>query len=184
MSRRATLVKFLYVLGATGLPWRGVDMSQLASEDAGGEAPPFRKFSNSSTTVDALALLRASGANAFRMRMWNDPCGDGRCDPAQYSYANLTGVLLMAKRCQENNLTFILDFHYSDWWADPGKQYKPTAWANLSFDALQDAVYDFSRATVAALVSQGTPPAAVQIGNEISDGLLWNGEGQPCDKGR
>ena len=180
---KAALLVLALVLPASSVPWRGVDMSQLSTEDAGGSRPPFRRAANSTSTIDALALLSASGANAFRMRMWNDPCAGGRCDPAAYAYANLTGVLAMARRCQAHGLAFILDLHYSDWWADPGHQTKPAAWTSLTYVGLAKAVYNFTRATVAALVDQGTPPRAVQIGNEISNGFLWNGRGQPCAQG-
>jgi arabinogalactan endo-1,4-beta-galactosidase len=171
-------------------PFSGVDLSQLGTEDNNGASPPF-KASPSSPPTDALALLRQHGANTFRMRMWNDPCADGRCDPKQWSYANLSGVKLMARRCSAHNLTFVLDLHYSDWWADPGKQWKPQAWKALAFSDLVDAVHDFTQASVAALVAQGTPPYAVQVGNEISNGMLWNnasnwspGPGEePCSQG-
>ena len=93
--------------------------------------------------------------------------------------------MTMARRCKAANLTFVLDLHYSDWWADPGKQRKPIAWDPLSFEDLTSAVHDFTQQTVAALVSQGTPPYAVQIGNEISNGFLWNNAtgGEPCSTG-
>ena len=161
--------------------WRGVDMSQLATEDGGGARPPFRA-ARGAPTVDALLLLRRSGVNVFRMRLWNDPCADGRCDASKYSYGGLPGVLSMAQRCQAANLTFVLDIHYSDWWADPGQQFKPRAWRRLSYPQLAAAVYNFTRSSVGALVAQGTPPYAVQIGNEITHGFLWDNAtlGQTC----
>ena len=91
----------------------------------------------------------------------------------------------MARRCQATGLQFILDFHYSDWWADPGEQQKPDAWLELGIDELVTAVRQFTTATVRALVAQGTPPHAVQIGNEINDGMLWSNAsiGQKCYDG-
>ena len=150
-------------------------MSQLSTEDAAGSNPPFR-YTPEGAKADALAILNKEGANAFRMRIWNQPT-------AQYSYANITGTLAMARRCKAHNLSFILDFHYSDWWADPGKQNKPAAWANLSPTELLAAVTAFSKSTVQQLVAQGTPPVAVQIGNEVSNGLMWAPKGQPCENG-
>jgi arabinogalactan endo-1,4-beta-galactosidase len=168
---------------------QGVDLSQLGTEDADGTDPPFKAAPGGPTT-DALVLLRSRGANTFRMRMWNDPCAetwypDGLCDKSKWSYGNLTGVLKMARRVKAANLTFVLDLHYSDWWADPGKQRKPAAWDALPFDGLVSAVHDFTQQTVAALVAQGTPPYAVQIGNEISNGFLWNNatSNEPCSAG-
>ena len=83
--------------GELGMPWRGVDLSQLGTEDCNGLCPPFRSAVGR-LPEDALGLLRNHGANTFRMRMWNMPCADGRCNASQYSYANLAGVLLMAAR--------------------------------------------------------------------------------------
>ena len=73
-------------------PWLGVDMSQILTEPACCRLP-----SSNNSTMDPFKLMRAQGVNAFRMRLWNDPCADGRCDPRQYSYANLSGVLRVAK---------------------------------------------------------------------------------------
>jgi arabinogalactan endo-1,4-beta-galactosidase len=123
-----------------------------------------------------LKILHQQGINAFRMRIWNDPT-------EKYSYANITGTLEMASRCKAHNLSFILDFHYSDWWADPGKQNKPAAWASMSPGDLLHAVLNFSNDIVQQLVKQGTPPVAVQIGNEVSNGFLWAPQGQPCNAG-
>jgi arabinogalactan endo-1,4-beta-galactosidase len=67
----------------------------------------------------------------------------------------------------------MLDFHYSDWWADPQQQNKPAAWKDLSFADLQTALHDYSRDVVKALVDQGTPAEVVQPGNEITNGMLW-----------
>lgn len=171
---------------AAGSPhvYSGVDLSQIGTEDGNGKDSPFRAVVGG-PTIDPLLLLKKSGVNTFRMRMWNDPCADGRCDPEQWSYAGLQGVLLMARRCQAANLTFVLDFHYSDWWADPGKQRKPTAWLHLPYKELGLAIFNFTRATLAALVRQGTPPYSVQIGNEITHGFVWNNatDGQSCADG-
>ena len=183
----ATIIIVSASAAASSFPWRGVDFSQLATEDANGTRPPFRRSAEDNVTVDALVLLKQSGANSFRMRMWNSPCADGRCDPQEYSYANLAGVLTMARRCRAAGLQFILDFHFSDWWADPGQQRKPEAWLVLGIDDLVRAVRQFTSATMRALVAQGTPPHAVQVGNEIKDGMLWSNVsmGQKCyDGGR
>ena len=162
--------------------WSGIDASQLGMDDADGAAPPFREVIGG-PHVDALAILRSHGGNTFRMRMWNDPCADGRCNATQYRYADLQGMLTMARRCHAAGLAFVLDLHYSDWWADPGHQIKPALWRSMDLATLELAVQNFTRNTVAALVAQGTPPAAVQIGNEISNGFLWPGANQSCAEG-
>jgi beta-galactosidase len=66
-----------------------------------------------------------------------------------------------------------LDFHYSDYWADPGKQFKPLAWQHLNFQQLKDSVYQYTKSVMQALQKQGTIPDMVQVGNEINHGILW-----------
>ena len=70
-------------------------------------------------------------------------------------------------------MKLLLDFHYSDYWADPGKQYKPAAWRNLNFTELKQALYDYTKEVITALKNQGTGPDMVQIGNEINHGIVW-----------
>ncbi len=83
----------------------------------------------------------------------------------------------MAKRVKKAGMKLLLDFHYSDYWADPGKQFMPAAWQNISFEALKDSVYNYTAKVIWALKQQGTTPDMVQIGNEINHGMLWP-EGQ------
>jgi arabinogalactan endo-1,4-beta-galactosidase len=79
----------------------------------------------------------------------------------------------MAMRIKKAGMKFLLDFHYSDTWADPQKQYKPAAWKNLSFVQLQQAVHDYTKAVLLELKAQGTLPDMVQVGNEINHGMIW-----------
>jgi arabinogalactan endo-1,4-beta-galactosidase len=79
----------------------------------------------------------------------------------------------MAKRLNTNGIKLLVDFHYSDTWADPGKQPKPAAWADLDFERLKSALYDHTLDVCNSLKEQGTPPDMVQIGNEITNGMLW-----------
>ena len=88
-------------------------------------------------------------------------------------YCDLPHTLAMARRVKAAGMRLLLDFHYSDTWADPGHQFKPAAWADLHGDALNKAVGDDTRDVIAALKEQGTLPEMVQIGNEISNGMLW-----------
>ncbi|MBY0112999.1 MAG: arabinogalactan endo-1,4-beta-galactosidase [Phycisphaerales bacterium] len=122
-------------------------------------------FRSGGIAVDPIAFFASQGVNTVRLRVWNAP-------PAGFCDADDT--LAMARRVHAAGMKLIVDFHYSDSWADPGQQTKPAAWANLSFPQLTIAVQSFTRSTVAALVAQGTPPDIVQIGNEITAGMLWN----------
>lgn len=121
-----------------------------------------------------LHILKDNGVNSIRLRIWNEPPG---------GFCNLERTLLMAKRIKEAGLSFLLDFHYSDKWADPANQWKPKAWEDLDFTGLKSAVYKYTSEVLTALQNQGTMPDMVQIGNEITPGMLW-GEGKvdgDCD---
>jgi arabinogalactan endo-1,4-beta-galactosidase len=80
----------------------------------------------------------------------------------------------MATRIKNAEMGFLLDIHYSDTWADPGNQFKPAAWKDLTYDQLTEVVYRYTREVVTNLIIQGTDPDIVQIGNEITNGLLWS----------
>ena len=79
----------------------------------------------------------------------------------------------MAKKIKQEGFDFLLDFHYSDWWADPGQQRKPKAWENLHGTELEEAVYTYTKKVLCALKEAGAMPDMVQIGNEIRSGLLF-----------
>ncbi|WP_213454409.1 glycoside hydrolase family 53 protein [Rhizomonospora bruguierae] len=139
---------------------RGVDISTLKkSEDRGGV---YRTASG--TLTDPVALLKANGVNYVRLKVWVNPA-DG--------YNNKARVLTMASRAKAQGMKVLVDFHYSDSWADPGKQTKPAAWASMSFSALTQAVYNHTYDVLNALKAQGTTADMVQVGNEINDGMLW-----------
>jgi arabinogalactan endo-1,4-beta-galactosidase len=138
---------------------RGVDISFTPQiEDLGG------KYKENGVVKDILDILSSNGVNYIRLRNWNNP-KDG--------YSGLQKTLPFAKRLKEKGFKFLLDFHYSDWWADPGKQNKPAAWASLSFTQLKDSVYAYTKYVITALKNQNSLPDMVQIGNEITPGMLW-----------
>ena len=121
-------------------------------------------YSDDQGEADIFTILDRHGFNSIRLKIWHTP---------REAYNDLAHVKAMAQRIHAHDMYFMLDFHYSDWWADPQKQYKPAAWEELSFDLLQDSLYAYSRDVVHALDAQGTPPKLVQIGNEIRPGMLW-----------
>lgn len=125
---------------------------------------------------DLIEILKAYGANYIRLRLWNDPKSpEGK--PYGAGNNDYECILRMAKRVKAANLGFLLDFMYSDFWADPGKQRKPKAWSDYGVEELEKAVYDFTKETINAFASEGIIPDMIQVGNEISNGLLWP-EGQ------
>jgi len=117
---------------------------------------------------DPLDILKGVGVNYVRLRIWNNPAS---------GYNNKTKVLSYAKTVKGKGLKLLVDFHYSDTWADPTHQSKPAAWSGHNISQLQTDVYNFTYDICNSLKSQGTTPDAVQIGNEINTGMLWS-EGQ------
>lgn len=145
----------------------GADISFLPQLEARG-----MKFSDNGVERDAIAILKDHGFNYVRLRIFNDPASDSGYAPGK-GFCDLANTMKMAKRVREAGMKLLLDFHYSDTWADPGKQFKPAAWKGSSFDALKKEVYDFTYNVIKALKDQGTTPDMVQIGNEINHGIIW-----------
>jgi len=145
----------------------GADISFLPQlEDRG------MKFYDKGVEKDALEILKAHGFNYIRLRIFNNPAADSGYSPKK-GFCDLVHTKQMAKRIKAAGLKFLLDFHYSDTWADPGKQYKPSAWKGLNFSTLKDSVYEFTKKVISELKAQGTSPDMVQIGNEINHGMIW-----------
>jgi len=137
----------------------GMDVSFLDEIEAAGGA-----FYEDGSAADCLDILQANGVNSIRLRIWNEP---------PRNFCNLERTIPMARRIKEKGLHFLLDFHYSDMWADPGKQFKPKAWESLDPDGLRQAVYDYTKQVMTALSDANALPDMVQIGNEITPGMLW-----------
>lgn len=145
----------------------GADISWLQSQEARGTV-----FSDGGVEGDALDILRDNGFNYIRLRLFVNPRSelgysqrDGYCD--------LEHTLQMARRIKDAGMYFLLDFHYSDNWADPQKQIMPQAWQTYSYEEVCEAVYNHTREVLQALEAEGTMPDMVQVGNEVSNGMLW-----------
>ncbi|WP_234021677.1 glycoside hydrolase family 53 protein [Streptomyces sp. 351MFTsu5.1] len=124
-----------------------------------------RYYDAGGTARNPLDILKGLGVNYVRLRVWNNPAS---------GYNNKAKVLSYAKQVKARGLKLLVDFHYSDTWADPGNQNKPAAWAGHSIGQLQTDVYTYTYDVCNSLKSQGTTPDSVQIGNEINVGMLWN----------
>jgi beta-galactosidase len=130
------------------------------------------KFFEAGQEVDAVELLKNHGFNYIRLRIFVRPENEKGYSPGQ-GFCGLDSTLSMAKRIKAAGLGLLLDFHYSDYWADPQQQNKPLAWADLDYPTLKDSVRSYTSAVLRALERQGTLPDMVQIGNEINHGILW-----------
>lgn len=143
---------------------KGADVSWLPQMEATG----YRFYDTDGKEKDCLQLLKERGMNTIRLRVFVNPSQDkasGHCSKEE--------TVTMALRAQKAKMRIMIDFHYSDTWADPAKQAKPAAWANLSFDALQNKVYEHTFDVLTALKKAGVTPEWVQVGNEIPGGMLW-----------
>lgn len=149
----------------------GADISWVPQQEDEG-----RRFSVDGTEDDLLRILKSHGFNAVRLRLFVDPAS-----PGGYSakgYCGLESTVKMARRARAAGLSLLLDFHLSDTWADPARQTKPAAWRELDFPGLTNAVTRHVRDTLLELRRRGAAPDIVQVGNEISNGLLWP-DGKP-----
>ena len=139
---------------------KGADVSWLTEMEYEG-----MKFYNSKgQESECMSLLRELGMNSIRLRVWVDPV-DGWC--------NKNDLLVKATRANNLGMRLMIDFHYSDSWADPGKQTKPAAWADLSFEDLMVATENHTKDVLSALKAVNIFPEWVQLGNETGNGMLW-----------
>ncbi len=146
---------------------KGVDISTLYEiENLGG------KFYDKGNSGDLLDILSDYDINYVRLRLWNDPYGR-HGEKYGAGTNDLDTTIKLAKRALSHNMGFLLDYHYSDFWADPGKQTIPKAWQGMNVEQLETAVYNYTVATMESLKNAGVMPTMVQVGNELSNGLLW-----------
>lgn len=145
----------------------GADISFLPQLEARGMT-----FSDHGVEKDPILILRDHGFNYVRLRIFNDPARDSGYAPGK-GFCDLDHTLAMAKRVKAAGLKLLLDFHYSDTWADPGRQNEPGAWHSLAFGDLKKALYDYTAHVLTTMKTQGAAPDMVQVGNEINHGLVW-----------
>ena len=123
----------------------------------------------------ALDLFKQEKLNAMRVRLFVNPSDYPNNDPN--ACQDLDYVVSLSKRIKEAGFKLMLDFHYSDTWADPAKQWTPKAWENLSDDELYTKIYEYTKETLQKMKDEGVAPEFIQTGNEISYGMLWGKEG-------
>lgn len=145
----------------------GADFSHVAwIESTGAE------YRDQGKKEDPFVILKRYGINCIRLREYTSSDAEAESDPYN-QINNLKYNLPLAKRVKEADMKLILNFHYSDTWADPGTQTKPKAWEGLSFDQLKTTLYEYNRKSIAAYKEIGALPDMVQIGNEITPGMIW-----------
>lgn len=139
---------------------KGADVGWVSEMEASG-----RVFRNrGGAAEDLYAILKEQGMDAIRLRAWVNP---------QDGWNGIADVVAKAKRAQAAGMRLMIDFHYSDSWADPQQQTKPKAWAQYTVPQLAGAVAEHTRAMLSALRDAGVTPTWVQVGNETRTGMLW-----------
>lgn len=144
----------------------GVDISSVLAEEASG----VKYYDEKGKEKDLFKILSDSGVNCIRVRVWNDPYdenkngyGGGNCD--------VNAATTIGKRAKDNNMKLCVDFHYSDFWADPNKQMVPKAWEGMNLAEKQQAIYDFTTQSLQTIKDGGADICMVQIGNETNNGM-------------
>jgi arabinogalactan endo-1,4-beta-galactosidase len=145
----------------------GADISFLPELESRG-----MKFSDNGTPGDAIQLMKDHGFNYIRLRIFVDPSQPKGYSPNK-GFCDLAHTEAMAKRIKAAGMKFLLDFHYSDYWADPQQQNKPSAWVGQDFLTMKKSLHDYTVSVMKALKDQGTVPDMVQVGNEINHGMVW-----------
>ena len=146
---------------------KGMDLSTLLELEKCGA-----RYYVDGTEMDILDIMKKYDVDTIRIRLWNDPWSENG-ESYGAGENDLKTTLAIAKKVTDAGLGVLLNFHYSDFWADPGKQIKPKAWKDYSVEQLEQAVYDFTVDTMKVFKENGINTTMVQVGNELSNGLLW-----------
>ncbi|MBP0967219.1 MAG: glycosyl hydrolase 53 family protein, partial [Oscillospiraceae bacterium] len=160
---------------ANGDPFKGADISSVIALEQSG----VKFYDRSGKEQDIFKTLAEAGVNTIRVRIWNDPTGAQNHMTYGGGANDVACAEKIAKRCADAGLKLFVDFHYSDFWADPGKQRAPKAWENYSVSQKADAIYRFTGETLKKLKATGAEIAMVQVGNETTTGMC----GVSLDKG-
>lgn len=142
---------------------KGADISWVTEMEANGH----KFYGKDGKETDCFQLMKDLGLDAIRLRVWVNP-------DEHDNWCNTTDVVNKAKRAAALGMDVMIDFHYSDWWADPGQQHKPAAWKGLTLDKLKEAIATHTKEVLDALKTAGVTPKWVQVGNEIRPGMLWD----------
>lgn len=171
----------LYVRKIAGLEDRddfimGMDASAVISLENAGVV--YRDFDG--TEKDVFEILHDNGITDIRIRIWNNPYQNGHYGDVAYSYGggncDVENAVAIAKRCAKFDLGVIVDFHYSDFWADPGKQQLPKAWAGYTTSQVEQAIYDFTKESLQKIDATGVKITMVQIGNETTGSMAGSND--------
>ena len=148
----------------------GGDISMITKYEQNGA---IYKDRNGNTISNILPYFGEQGWNAMRVRLFVNPENASSSDKEEGVIQDLPYVKALGKRIKDAGYAFVLDLHYSDSWADPGKQTVPAAWSGASVADLQDSVYNYTKCVMQEMIAAGARPDFIQLGNEITGGMLW-----------
>lgn len=175
-----------YVPPVTPEPDEDKPQVQVVERYAGGDISLLTKYETNGAkyldhsgkpVTDVLTFFKDAGMNAMRVRLFVDPSKASDEDKGQGVCQDLSYVKALGKRVKAAGMKLMVDFHYSDSWADPAKQYTPDAWKDLTDDQLYTKIYEYTKDCLQQLKAAGATPDMIQTGNEISYGMLWGVKG-------
>ena len=173
--RKLMIALLVFTAGnAMAQKYVGGDISLLPSYEQNGAT----YFDNNGNPIaEVLPYLKQQGLNAMRVRLFVNPANAPETEKEEGVRQDLGYIKKLAKRIKEQGMALMLDFHYSDSWADPSKQYTPNDWQALTESQLQERIYTYTKDALQQLVDTGATPDFIQTGNEISYGMLWGARG-------
>ena len=143
--------------------YKGADISWVTELESKGQ-----KFYNANGQErECTALMKEYGMNAIRLRVWVDPSKHD-------NWCNKEDVFVKAKRAKALGMEVMIDFHYSDWWADPAKQNIPASWKGHSYEEMKKDLANHTKEVLQFMKDNGITPKWVQVGNETTNGMLWS----------
>lgn len=143
--------------------WLGADISWITEMEAGGH----KFYNKAGEERECTALMKEMGLNAVRLRVWVDPSAHG-------NWCNKEDLLVKCQRAKELGMAIMVDFHYSDWWADPNKQNIPASWSGHSYEQMKEDLANHTIEVLQFLKDNGIEPKWIQVGNETRFGFLWS----------
>ena len=145
----------------------GIDVSTYLEELDHGA-----KYYDGDREIDPLDAFIENGVDYMRIRVWNDPKSP-EGEPYLAGNCDIEGYVRLASLARAKGYKLLMDLHYSDFWADPGKQMIPKAWLSYGIDEMTEAVYAFTKHCLEVAKENGVAPELIQVGNEITNGILW-----------
>ena len=143
--------------------WLGADIGWCTEYESKG----YKFYNGAGEERECTALMKELGLNAVRHRVWVDPSKHG-------NWCSKEDLLVKCRRAKALDMAIMVDFHYSDWWADPGKQNIPAAWSGHSYEQMKEDLYNHTVEVLKYLKDNGIEPKWIQVGNETRNGFLWS----------